>query len=499
MRGRELCAAVLLAGAALVEIASANTGSAAKTESAPAAPAPSRPTRAAPDSFSAVVQKLSPAVVNIVAQQAQGAAAATAVPSPVASPKNSALGDWLDKRRQETETGKSQSVGSGFLIDSHGLIVTNNHVVDRAENITVTLHNGSQLAAFVVGVDVKTDLALVKVDTKVPLPSVAWGDSDTADVGDWVVAIGNPYGLGGSVTAGIISARNRELNIGSYDDFIQTDAAINTGNSGGPLFNMQGDVIGVNSALMSPSGGSIGIGFAITSNLARSVIADLRKYGEVRRGWIGVRVQTVSSEIAQSLAMKEPKGALVAVVTPNGPAERAGILIGDLILRFDGKEIPDMRTLPRVIADAPIGKPVVLDVWRAGQLLKVKVEVERLAEGGQRQASVANPSVAKASQADVSRSDKLGLSLGPLNDDVRRRFSIPARVVGAAVLGVEPGSAASLGGIIPGDVLFQIASKTVSDPAQAVSLFSAGGLKPGTPVLIGLSRRGKVLFKALRL
>ena len=275
------------------------------------------------------------------------------------------------------------SLGSGFVVDPSGIVITNNHVIAEADEITVIFSDNTRRKAEVLGRDAKTDLAVLQLKQEPgdgELPFVTLGDSDKSRVGDWVMAIGNPFGLGGSVTAGIISARSRNINAGPYDDFIQTDASINRGNSGGPLFNMDGEVIGVNTAIFSPSGGSVGIGFSIASNLAKPVIEQLREYGKTRRGWLGVRIQPVTDEIAESLALDEPRGALVASVFEPGPAAEAGFEPGDVILKFDGQEVPIVRALPRIVAETGIGKAVAVEVWRKGKMVTLSVKIGELKE-----------------------------------------------------------------------------------------------------------------------
>ena len=295
--------------------------------------------------------------------------------------------------RPEAQPRKATSLGSGFIIDPAGYVVTNNHVIADADEITVILHDDTNLKAEVIGRDTKTDIALLKVKTDKPLSAVTWGDSDAARVGDWVLAIGNPFGLGGSVTAGILSARQRDINSGPYDDFLQTDASINRGNSGGPMFNMDGQVIGINTAIYSPSGGSIGIGFAIPSNLAKAVVAELQSETDhtVHRGWLGVRIQAVTDEIAESLGLDKARGALIASVSDNGPAQAAGIQAGDVVLSFDGREVTDMRRLPRLVAETPVGKTVPVTVWRKRKENTLQVKIGRLEESDQQQASAQEP------------------------------------------------------------------------------------------------------------
>ena len=327
-----------------------------------------------PDGFADLAARLLPAVVNVSTTQTLKKEDMPDMPQfPPGSPFDEFFKDFMERQKgQDATPRKVTALGSGFIIDPSGLVVTNNHVIDDAEQITVILHDTQAFKAKIVGRDTKADLALLKIEVPTKLPFVQFGDSDGARVGDWVIAIGNPFGLGGTVTAGIVSARARDINAGPYDDFIQTDASINKGNSGGPLFNMKGEVIGINTAIFSPSGGSIGIGFSIPSNEAKPVLADLQKYGKTRRGWLGVRIQSVTPDIAESLGLKEQKGALVAGTTPDGPAEKAGIKAGDVILTFDGKDVVDMRRLPRIVAETGIDKDVDVQLWRGGKMTTSK-------------------------------------------------------------------------------------------------------------------------------
>src|SRR5581483_750657 len=287
---------------------------------------------------------------------------------------------------------KVSSLGSGFVIDGkEGIVVTNNHVIEGADEIIVNFNDGSKLKVDkVLGKDTKTDIAVLKVTPKKPLPSVAFGSSNRLKVGDWVMAIGNPFGLGGSVTVGIISAKQRDINSGPYDDYLQTDAAINKGNSGGPLFNMDGEVIGVNTAIISPTGGSIGIGFAVPADTVAAVVDQLKRYGETRRGWLGVKIQTITDDLAEAYGIKENTGALVASVTPSSPAAEAGIQDGDIILKFDGKDVSSMRGLPRLVAQTPIGKSVEVELVRKGQRTTLKVAIGRLVEESEQVKTSAN-------------------------------------------------------------------------------------------------------------
>ena len=391
------------------------------------------------------------------------------------------------------------SLGSGFVLDPSGLIVTNNHVIEGADAITVIFNDGTSLPAQVIGHDDKTDVALLRVRPKAPLAAARFGDSDKARVGDWVIAIGNPFGLGGTVTAGIVSARNRDINAGPYDDFIQTDAPINRGNSGGPLFNMDGEVIGINSAIYSPTGGSVGIGFAIPSNEAKAVIAQLRQFGSARRGWLGVRIQGVSDEIAESLGLPRASGALVAGITEGGPAAKAGIQNGDLILMYDGKPVPDSRTLPRIVADTPIGKTVTIQVLRKGQRLNLTATVARLvdeAPPARSSNALPGPRGGAPAKQQVSR---LGVSLSPLTPELRTRYRIGAGVQGVVITDVDPDGPAAEKNILPGDVIVEVAQQKVTTPAQADSVVNAQLRAHKSVVLLQINRGGQVAFVGVKL
>ena len=363
-----------------------------------------------PDGFAELAARLLPAVVNVSTTQTIKKENIPDLPQfPPGSPFDEFFKDFMERQKgQDNVPRKVTALGSGFIIDPSGLIVTNNHVIDDADQITVILHDEQAFKAKIVGRDTKADLALLKIDAPNKLPFVPLGNSDTARVGDWVIAIGNPFGLGGTVTAGIVSARARDINAGPYDDFIQTDAAINKGNSGGPLFNMRGEVVGINTAIFSPSGGSIGIGFSIPSNEAKPVLADLQKYGKTRRGWLGVRIQSVTPDIADSLGLKEQKGALIAGVTPNGPAEKAGIKTGDVIQTFDGKPVEDMRHLPRIVAETDIDKEVAVQLWRDGKSLTIKAKVGELPEEEQTAEDKKGDKEQKSNKADAGQAEISG-------------------------------------------------------------------------------------------
>ena len=418
-------------------------------------PAAARP---APDGFADLAEKLLPSVVNIsTTQVTKKRERGPEVPQfPPGSPFEEFFKDFFDRNRPDGPPRKSTSLGSGFIIDASGYIVTNHHVIEDADEVTVILHDDTNLKAKIVGRDTKTDLALLKVEPKKPLTAVPWGDSDKVRVGDWIVAIGNPFGLGGTVTAGIISALKRDINSGPYDSYLQTDASINRGNSGGPMFNLKGEVIGVNTAIYSPSGGSIGIGFAIPATQAKLVIDQLRQFGRTKRGWLGVRIQTVTDQIAESLEMGKARGALVAGVTEAGPAEKGGIKSGDVIVSFDGKPIEEMRDLPRVVAETPIDKPVAVKVIRNGKPVEVKVRVGELPEDVKERKS--------SGVEDKSSLQMLGLTLTPLNDALLETYKLDSRAKGVLVTDVKEGSAGKKAGLQPGDLILEVAPDTVANP-----------------------------------
>jgi serine protease Do len=422
--------------------------------------------RPAPDSFADLAEKLLPAVVNISTTQtvqAQGN-----LPQGVPD----FFREFFERRGQQMPQQRNRqatSLGSGFVIDAkEGLVVTNNHVIQDAEEIKVILQDNTALDAELLGRDPKTDIALLKVANPdgVKLSEVSLGDSDTARVGDWVMAIGNPFGLGGSVTAGIVSARGRNIQAGPYDDFIQTDASINKGNSGGPLFNLNGDVIGINTAIYSPSGGSVGIGFSVPSNIAKTVIADLQEYGRTRRGWLGVRIQTVSEELAENLGLDSPTGALVTSVAEGGPAEKAKIEKGDVILTFNGKEVGEMRKLPRIVAETEVGKSVTVEVWRKGAKKKLIVKVGEL-EVAEKNGSLDTQPVKPArSSGEI---EDLGLGVAEITMELVERFNLSEDAKGVVVTSVKAGGPAASKGIREGEVIVEVSQKEVATVSEVRS------------------------------
>ena len=401
-----------------------------------------------------------------------------------------------DKDGGDAKPRKAQSLGSGFVIDAAGLVVTNNHVIDGADEITVILQDNTNLKAELVGRDAKTDLALLRVKPDHPLPAVPWGDSDKAKVGDWVMAIGNPFGLGGTVTSGIISARARAINDnGPYDEFLQTDASINRGNSGGPLFNTTGEVIGINSAIFSPSGGSIGIGFAIPSDLAKNVIAQLQATGKARRGWIGARIQTVNDDVATALGLSGTKGALVGGFLDKSPAKEAGIQPGDVLLQFDGREVTNARRLSRLVADAQVDKPVPVKLWRRGEMKTITVKVAQADESAEQTASLGDSGSGISPSTPLVKA--LGLSITEATPDLKDKFKLDdsANVV---VLDVAKGSPAADKDLHPGDVILEVAQeevKSAQDVAHKIDDAKKAGRKS---VLLLVDHAGDLRFVALR-
>jgi len=463
-----------------------------------------------PENISDVAEKVIEAVVNIsTSQNVEGRG--NAIPQlPPGSPFEEFFDEFFKNRRgrqggqgdnnqggNDHAMRRVNSLGSGFIIDPSGLVVTNNHVISEADEISVILNDGSRLKATLLGKDQKTDIALLQVKTDKPLKAVKFGDSDKLRLGEWVVAIGNPFSLGGTVTAGIVSARNRDINSGPYDNYIQTDAAINRGNSGGPLFNLDGDVVGINTAIISPTGGSIGIGFSVPSKTALPVIEQLRQFGETRRGWLGVKIQQVTDEIADTLNLKPARGALVAGVDDRGPAKPGGIEAGDVIVKFDGKDIKEMRDLPRVVADTPVGKEVPVQVIRKGQEVTKTVTLGRL-EDGEKQAALTPPRSTPETAPVVKKT--LGLELSNMSDDLRQKYKIKDTVKGVVILGVEANSPAADKRLNAGDTIVEIAQEQVAsaDDFQAkVDKLKRDGRR--SALLLVASAEGELRFVALAL
>jgi serine protease Do len=450
-----------------------------------------------PVSFADLAERLSPAVVNITTTT--NIARVEGGPGPIVpegSPFEDFFRDFME--RQPGQGGpqqrqrRSNALGSGFIISPDGYIVTNNHVIEQADEITIELYEGGELKAELVGRDPRTDIALLKVESDEPLPFVEFGDSDAARVGDWVMAIGNPLGQGFSVSSGIVSARNRTLQ-GSYDDFIQTDAAINRGNSGGPLFNLEGEVIGVNTAILSPNGGSIGIGFAMSSAVVERVVAQLQEYGETRRGWLGVRIQNVDEDMAEALGLEGPEGALITDV-PEGPAAKAGMKSGDVIVTFDGEPIEDTRELVRIVAETEIGRTVDVEVIRDGSTETLAVEIGLLEEPTL--AAAAGPEGAPEEPAEET---VLGLTVTALTDAQREELGLDAEVTGLVVSGVAEDSDAFDKGLREGDVIVEVGQEPVASAREMRERIRAAEEAGRNSILLLVRRDDAPRFVALNL
>jgi serine protease Do len=468
-----------------------------------------------PSSFANLAAKLLPSVVNVSSTQNYEEEEETSprgqeFPDMPQFPEGSPFEDFFEDFMGRRDGGNggiqpslpSASLGSGFIIDAEkGYIITNNHVIKDADEVRITLHDDSTIPAEIIGRDEKIDIAVLQVDAKKnKLTAVPFGDSGIMRVGDWIVAIGNPFGLGGTVTAGIISARQRDINSGPYDDYIQTDASINRGNSGGPMFNLKGEVIGINTAIFSPTGGSVGIGFAIPSNLAKPVVNQLIEFGRTRRGWLGVRIQTVTDEIAESLGLDKARGALVASVTEGGPAEEAKLKAGDIILTFDGKKVPDMRALPRIVAETPIEKDVKVTYWREGKERSAKVaigELEKAEETGLLASNDNTPDTPKKDKGVAI--EKVGMTVATLNKDNREAYAVADDVEGVIITDVEARSEALEKGLSAGDVIVEINQQAVKDPKDLVDIIAKAEKDKKQSVLLLVNREDDVRFVALKL
>ena len=447
-----------------------------------------------PPSFADLAERVEPAVVSIAVR---GKTSVEAAGSRLPTPKfrqRKGLNEFFRHFHERSpgfneEARRSfQGVGSGFVISADGYVVTNNHVVERADSIKVIMQNGDQYEAVVIGLDPKTDLALLKVTADEALPFVELGDSGSARVGEWVIAVGNPFGLGGSVTVGVVSALGRDINSGPYDDYLQIDAPINRGNSGGPLFNNRGQVIGVNSAIYSPTGGSVGIGFAIPSNMVGDIVAELKVHGKVSRGWLGVRIQPLTDELAQTLELDEPRGALVAGIELDSPAARGGVKPGDVIVGMNGEKLDDYKDLPKRVAEASSGQASILQIVRQGEPLDLTINI-----------GSAPTDTAEVALADDVDKPKLGVYLAELTPESRRRFRINDHTQGVLVTGVEPGSPAAEAGIVAGHVISMLGQETVRSPADVVSGLQQATMENKSSVLLLLEYSDQQRFVAVKI
>jgi serine protease Do len=449
----------------------------------------------APDGFADLAETLLPSVVNI---------ASTFEIKPRQGTQDGGQGvpPWFDpfgmfgERGQGQQPRESKAGGSGFIIDASGIIITNHHVIDNADKVVVTLSDGTELEAEVLGADARTDIAVLKVEPKEPLPAVKLADSDIVRVGEWVIAVGNPFGLGGTVTAGIVSALGRDIGAGYYDDFIQTDAPINQGNSGGPLFNMAGEVIGINSVIISRGGGNVGIGFSIPSNMAQSVVADLREHGRVQRGWLGVGIQSVDEEIASSLGLDKAEGVMISNVMEGFPAEEAGVLSGDVILKFGDTDTPDTRTLLRAVSDTLAGREVDMVVWRDGQEKTLQVTIGEMPEDIDQPSAIASDG---KSDLEDDALEALGMTIIAMTDEMRSRFNIPDDATGVIVAQVSRTSDAASKGLRRGDLIVRIGGQPVENLDDVAAGIAAAEADEKPAVLVQINRGGNFRFVPIKL
>ncbi len=474
----------------------------------PAAASPSaRQPQLPQESFAPLVKRVLPAVVNISVTE-KPAADEMSEQSFGGSPsdpfdqflrrffeQHGGNGQLMPFQGAPNDSGVKQiALGSGFIIDPSGYIVTNNHVIGQAEKVQVILQDGTKYAAHIVGRDTRTDLALLKIKADHPLPSVSFGNSNAAQIGDWVVAVGNPFGLGGTVTTGIISARGRDIHAGQFDDFLQIDAPINRGNSGGPTFNLDGQVIGINTAIYSPNGGSVGIGFAIPSNIASRVITQLRDHGKVERGWLGVQIQAVTPAIASSLGLNGDQGALVALVSPHSAAATAGLKQGDVVLTFNGSKVEKLRDLSRLVAATAPGATSSMTVWRDGHTVTMPVTVGEAPE---------NPQIASASGSEQGEqpgnAEALGMHFAPLTNDVRQELQVGRSVHGVVITGVDDGSVADNLGLTSGDIVVAINQEPVRTPQEAADKLKAIANSSHKSALLLLNRHGITQYVGINL
>ena len=449
--------------------------------------APAAYSKAAPDGFADLAAAVLPGVVNVNVTKT------VAVHDPRVE---EFLKRFAPDSPDQDETQKRIAGGTGFIIDKDGTIVTNNHVIEDADQITVKLNSGEEYTAKLVGADPKTDIAIIRIKTKKKLVALKFGNSDASRVGDWVVTIGSPFGLGGTVTAGIISAYNRDINAGLYDDYIQTDSPINPGNSGGPMVNLQGQVIGINTAIYSPSGASSGIGFAIPSNLAKHIITQLRTKGTVARGWLGVAFQPLTSELAASVGLTEAKGALIASVTPGGPADKGWVKSGDVVLKYNGIHIDEKHRLPVMVADTPIGHKVNVVVLRKGAMRTLGITIIERKEQDGADGDNGKPEPAKPSPAGLA---VLGMTLEPLTDEIKDRFEVDKDIQGVFVMNVARNSQAAIKGVLKSDVIVAVAQENVVKPKDVADRIAGARSRGLTYVLFRIFRGGNYTHVALNI
>ena len=456
-------------------------------------------------SFAPVVQGVMPTVVNVSATQRTSKTADRTEPgssraqdqSAIRGLPPSALDEFMrrffEQQGRKSALLPSTALGSGFIVDPSGYVVTDDHVVENADKIMITFQDGGQYLARVIGRDAMTDLALLKIDAERPLPHVRWGDSDDARVGDWVLAIGNPFGLDNTVSSGIISARGRDIHAGPYDDFLQIDAAINRGNSGGPTFDLNGNVIGINTAIYSPNGGSVGIGFAIPANFARHVVEQLKTHGRVARGWLGVQIQQVTPEIADSFGLPKPEGALVAGLSPDGPAARAGLVQGDIILSVNGHDISRMRELPRVVAETAIGETAAVKVWRRNAEAILRPVIGEMPESSE----ALETRQSERMHQRLERPGAVGLKLIPLTRQRRQQQGVPQSVHGVVVTAIDADSPFADLDLLPGDVIEEIDQRSVTSPEDAITRLQGAAVRGRGSVMILINRHGTDHYLAM--
>jgi serine protease Do len=495
--GKQTLFATTAVAAAVIAVL--HFGMAAQNANAAVAPVdqniPPASVQIAPPSFATLIEAVQPAVVSIASSRTMTQGTMRQMPG-LEFPEGSPFQKFFEEHFKgqvpdQMPNSEMQAMGSGFIVDPEGYVVTNNHVVEGAGDITVILHDGTRHTATVKGRDPKTDLALLKIETKEELPYVRFGDSDKSKVGDWVVAVGNPFGLGGSVSAGIISARGRDIQSGPYDDYLQIDAPINRGNSGGPLFDATGKVVGINTAIFSPSGGSVGIGFAIPAKLAEPVIAELKSEGRVARGWLGVHIQSIDETLAESMNLHKNEGALVSAVEPDSPADRSGLKVGDIILEFDDEAVEDARALPRMVADTDDGDKVAVTVWRDGKRESLEVTLGSL------------PGEEKVAMGEAEGADdgtpKLGVTLSALSKEAKERYKLPDDEVGVLIVDVATNSPAAKHGLKRGDIIARVGHTTVTKPDEVVSEVKRAAKEERKSVLLLIKRDGVSRFVAVPL